>query len=657
MAVKTKAAKKPAAQAKRAVASKKSDTQTKTGVSGTSNAPVRSRKAQAPASAGNVYDESKITTLSSLEHIRLRTGMYIGRLGDGSNPDDGIYVLLKEIIDNGIDEFIMGNGKIIEVVIKENAQPGAATVKVRDYGRGIPLGKLVECVSVINTGAKYNDDVFQFSVGLNGVGTKAVNALSARFRVVAVRNGEFAEAIFERGTLKNQRKGKLKEKQKDGTYVEFTPDPGIFPDFRFNLEFVEKRMQNYAYLNSGLTLRLNGKNFVSKCGLFDLLSEETGAENIYPLGYYKGEHIELAFTHTNNYGEEYFSFVNGQFTSDGGTHLSAFKEGFLKGIQTYFKKDYKSEDIREGTIAAVSVKLKNPVFESQTKNKLGNSDIRTWIVQDVRNAVEDWLHKNSEAGKKLEQKILANESLRTELNAVKKEAREAAKKISLKIPKLKDCKFHMEDGGEGDEATIFITEGDSAAGSLVSSRNVNLQAIFALRGKVENMFGKKRAAIYKNEELYNLMMALGIENDSDGLRYAKVVIATDADFDGFHIRNLLLTFFLSFFEELVTAGRIFILETPLFRVRTKKETRYCYNEKERDAAVGALGSQSEVTRFKGLGEISPKEFGQFIGEDIRLEPVSVNTLKTIPQVLNFYMGKNTPERRDYIMKNLLDSTD
>jgi len=606
-----------------------------------------------------VYDESKIKTLSSLEHIRLRTGMYIGRLGDGSNPDDGIYVLLKEVIDNGVDEFIMGNGKLIEVSVKDIDKAGAASVKVRDFGRGIPLGKLVECVSVINTGAKYNDDVFQFSVGLNGVGTKAVNALSVHFRVVALRNGEFAEAVFERGKLISERKGKLKEKLKDGTMVEFTPDPQIFKDYVFNPEFIEKRMQNYAYLNAGLTLSFNGKKFVSSRGLYDLLHEETGDECLYPLGYYRGEHsangqLEIAFTHTNNYGEEYFSFVNGQFTSDGGTHLSAFKEGFLKGIQTFYKKDYRSEDVREGTTAAIAIKLKNPVFESQTKNKLGNSDIRAWVVQETRNAVEDWLHKNAEAGKKLEQKITANESLRTELNAVKKEAREAAKKVALKIPKLKDCKYHLEDGEDGEPSTIFITEGDSAAGSIVSSRDVMTQAIFALRGKVENVFGKKRAAIYKNEELFNMMMALGIEQDVEGLRYNRIVIATDADFDGFHIRNLLLTFFLSYFEELVTAGHVFILETPLFRVRTKKETRYCYTEKERDEASTALGSQSEITRFKGLGEISPKEFGQFIGEDMRLVPVSVNTLKQVPQVLNFYMGKNTPERRDYIMKNLIE---
>ena len=627
--------------------------------------PVKTKPAKAASAKAAVYDESKIKTLSSLEHIRLRTGMYIGRLGDGSNPDDGIYVLLKEIIDNGVDEFIMGNGKLIDVSVKDIDKPRMATVKVRDFGRGIPLGKLVECVSIINTGAKYNDDVFQFSVGLNGVGTKAVNALSAHFRVVAARNGEFAEAIFERGKLKSSRQGKLKEKIKDGTLVEFTPDPDIFKEYVFNTEFIEKRIQNYAYLNAGLTLAFNGKQFMSKRGLYDLLQEETGDDCLYPLGYFKGHpspgkdadsrgHLEIAFTHTNNYGEEYFSFVNGQYTSDGGTHLSAFKEGFLKGIQTYYKKDYRSEDVREGTIAAIAIKLKNPVFESQTKNKLGNSDIRAWIVQDTRNAVEDWLHKNPEAGKKLEQKIIANESLRTELNAVKKEARDAAKKIALKIPKLKDCKFHLGDGKEGAESTIFITEGDSATGSIVPSRDVLTQAIFSLRGKVENVYGKKRAAIYKNEELFNMMMALGIDNDIENLRYARIVIATDADFDGFHIRNLLLTFFLSYFEELVTGGHVFILETPLFRVRAKKETRYCYTEKERDEAFAALGQTSEITRFKGLGEISPKEFGQFIGEDMRLVPVSVNTLKQVPQVLNFYMGKNTPERREYIMKNLIE---
>ncbi|MDR0785685.1 MAG: type IIA DNA topoisomerase subunit B [Treponema sp.] len=601
-------------------------------------------KTQAAQAA--VYDESKITTLSSLEHIRLRAGMYIGRLGDGSHPDDGVYVLLKEIIDNGVDEFIMGNGQTIEVEVN------GGTVRVRDYGRGIPLGKLVECVSIINTGAKYNDDVFQFSVGLNGVGTKAVNALSSHFMVLSARDGEYASAVFRRGELLERKKGKSSEE--NGVFVEFTPDEEIFGKYEFNLEFIEKRIRNYAYLNTGLTLSLNGKSYASERGLFDLLTEETGDQNLYPLGCYKSERLAFAFTHTNNYSEEYFSFVNGQFTSDGGTHLSSFKEGFLKGVQTFFKKDYKSEDVREGVTAAVAVKLKNPVFESQTKNKLGNSDIRAAVVQEVKGAVEDWLHKNVESAKLLEQKIIANERIRSELNAVKKEAREAAKKISLKIPKLKDCKYHFEDGLLGENSMIFLTEGDSAAGSMVSSRDVTTQAIFSLRGKPENMFGKKKAAIYKNEELYNLMMALGVENDIEGLRYAKIVIATDADFDGFHIRNLLLTFFLTYFEELVTSGRVFILETPLFRVRTKKETRYCYTTRERDDAVKALGGQSEITRFKGLGEISPKEFGQFINKDIRLTPVTVNALKSVPQVLNFYMGKNTPDRRGYIMDNLVN---
>ncbi|MDR3114195.1 MAG: type IIA DNA topoisomerase subunit B [Treponema sp.] len=616
-------------------------------------------KEPAKPAASRVYDESKIKTLSSLEHIRLRTGMYIGRLGDGSHPDDGIYVLLKEIIDNGIDEYIMGNGNRIEVEVQLEPDPplpaGKSAVRVRDFGRGIPLGKLVECVSVINTGAKYNDEVFQFSVGLNGVGTKAVNSLSSFFRVRSIREGAYAEAVFERGVLIREiKKGKLKTPEPNGTLVEFTPDREIFGNYTFNGEFIERRIQHYAYLNRGLTLSLNGKDYLSSGGLFDLLTEETGEGSLYPLGYYQGERIEFAFTHTATYGEGYFSFVNGQYTSDGGTHLSAFKEGFLKGIQAYYKKEYRSEDIREGAGAAVAIKLQNPIFESQTKNKLGNTDIRGWVVQEVKTAVEDWLHKHPEASKKLEQKIIANESLRTELNEVKKEAREAAKKIALKIPKLKDCKYHLEDGEKGASSTIFITEGDSAAGSMVSSRDVMTQAIFSLRGKPENMYSKKRAAIYKNEELYNMMMALGIENDSHSLRYARIVIATDADFDGFHIRNLLLTFFLSYFEDLVSSGRVYILETPLFRVRTKKETRYCYTEKERNDAVQALGNQSEVTRFKGLGEINPKEFGQFIGPDMRLVPVAVQTLKAVPQVLSFYMGKNTPERREYIMKNLLN---
>ncbi len=591
------------------------------------------------------YDESKIKTLSSLEHIRLRTGMYIGRLGDGSNVDDGIYILLKEVVDNCIDEYIMGFGE--KVIVKfENK-----TIKVRDYGRGIPLGKVIECVSIINTGAKYNDEVFQFSVGLNGVGTKAVNALSSRFRVVAFRNGKYSEAIFERGVLISKRQGK-KDDEKDGTFVEFTPDEEIFGEYSFNPEFIEQRMWIYACLNSGLSLIFNKKKFTSKNGLFDFLSSEMGdANTLYEIGFSKNKRIEFAFTHTNNYGETYFSFVNGQFTSDGGTHQSAYREGLLKGVNEYFQKNYSGIDVREGVAGAVAVKLQSPVFESQTKNKLGNTEVRSWIIQDVKSAVVDFLHKNSTAAKNLEEKIVNNEKLRKELNAVKKEAKEAAKKISLKIPKLKDCKHHLWDKN-GEFTTLFITEGESASGSMVSSRDVYTQAIFSLRGKPQNVFGKKRADIYRNEELYNMMMALGIENDVENLRYGRIVIATDADFDGFHIRNLLLTYFLNYFEELVVAGRIHILETPLFRVRNKKKTMYCYNIKERDEAFKEI-SNAEVTRFKGLGEISPKEFGQFIGENMRLVGVNVKTLRNIQDTMQFYMGKNTPERREYIMENLI----
>jgi topoisomerase-4 subunit B len=592
-----------------------------------------------------VYDESKIKTLSSLEHIRLRTGMYIGRLGDGSSPDDGIYVLLKEVIDNSVDEFIMGAGERIIVRIE------GSRVSVRDYGRGIPLGKVIDCVSTINTGAKYNDDVFQFSVGLNGVGTKAVNALSREFRVVSYRDGRFFEARFERGVLKDSREGGTREKP--GTLVEFVPDEAIFGEYAFNFEFLEKRLWNYACLNPGLVLSLNGKEFKADKGLFDLLSTELGTSALYDIGWYRGERIEFAFTHTREYGEEHFSFVNGQHTSDGGTHLSAFREGFLKAVNEFYQASYKGEDVREGLAAAIAIRIKNPIFESQTKNKLGNADIRPWILQEVKKGVDEILRRNPQAAKALQEKILTNEKLRTELNIVRKEAKEAARKIELKIPNLKDCKLHLGDGAGGERSTLFITEGQSAAGSMVSARDVHTQAIFSLRGKPENMFGRPRSAIYKNEELYNLMQALGIEHSVENLRYARIVIATDADYDGFHIRNLLLTFFLTFFEELVVQGRVYILETPLFRVRTKKETRYCYSAKERDEAVKALGAGAEVTRFKGLGEISPAEFGQFIGPDIRLVRVDIQTLSSVPELLEFFMGKNTPDRRGFIMENLV----
>jgi topoisomerase-4 subunit B len=570
--------------------------------------------------------------------------MYIGRLGDGSNHDDGIYVLLKEVVDNAIDEFIMGFGKKIDVNVENSV------VSVRDYGRGIPLGKVVDCVSTINTGAKYNDDVFQFSVGLNGVGTKAVNALSSRFRVVSYREGDYFEAKFERGKLVAKKSGKAAN-EPDGTYVEFLPDTEIFGEYSFNFEYIEQRLWNYAYLNTGLKLFFGKQKFESKNGLLDLLQNDVGSSTVYNIGYHRGKQLEFAFTHTQAYGEKYHSFVNGQFTSDGGTHLSAFREGILKGVNEFYKKNYSGVDVRDGIVGAIAIKLKNPIFESQTKNKLGNTEIRGWIISDVKSGVVDFLHKNVDAARQLESKIIQNEKLRTELNKVKKEAKEAAKRIEIKIPNLKDCKYHFGDK-DGGKSTIFLTEGQSAGGSIISARDVYTQAIFTLKGKPQNVFGKTKAAIYQNDELHDMMMALGIEDNVENLRYNRVVIATDADVDGFHIRNLLLTFFLTYFEELVIAGHIYILETPLFRVRNKSVTRYCYNEKEKDAAVKEI-RDPEITRFKGLGEISPKEFGQFIGKDIRLIDVGVKSVKNIAETLEFYMGKNTPERRDFIMENLI----
>ena len=594
------------------------------------------------------YDESAIKTLSSLEHIRLRSGMYIGRLGDGSNFEDGIYILLKEVIDNAIDEFIMGHGKRVEI-----SRGDDGTVTVRDYGRGIPLGKLTAAVSQINTGAKYNSDVFQFSVGLNGVGTKAVNALSEHFRAVSFREGKYAEASFARGKLAKEKRGQAKD-QRDGTYVQFRPDHELFGEFQFNEEFVLKRLWNYAYLNAGLTLVYNRQRIHSEGGLRDLLTSEVGEKELYQIVHLRQERLEFAFTHTGSYGETHFSFVNGQYTAAGGTHQSAFREGVLKGVNEFFKKNYAGEDVRDGIVGAVAVRVQDPQFEGQTKNKLGNSDIRGWIVGEVRTAVVDYLHKHKESAQRLEHKIAQNEKLRKELNTVRKESREAAKRVALKIPKLKDCKYHLGDKNPlGEQSTIFLTEGDSATGSMVGSRNVHTQAIFSLRGKPQNMFAKKRSEIYRNEELYNMMMALGIEETIERLRYNRIVITTDADHDGFHIRNLLLTFFLQYFEELVVAGHIYILETPLFRVRNKKKTRYCYSAGERDQALAEIRA-AEVTRFKGLGEISPSEFGQFIGEEMRLVPVSVKAIKAIEETLSFYMGKNTPKRREFIMENLLD---
>ena len=602
------------------------------------------------------YGDDKIKHLDALEHIRLRSGMYIGRLGNGSNENDGIYVLMKEVIDNSIDEFIVGFGKQIEVSVADGR------VKVRDYGRGIPLGKVVECVSQINTGAKYNDDVFQFSVGMNGVGTKAVNALSSYFRVVSVRDGKCTDAVFEKGKLVSEKSGSLKNPQKNGTYFEFVPDEEIFGKYSFNMEFVESRMWNYAFLNPGLTIKLNGKEFKSDNGLLDLLNKELGSskdkENLepplYDIGSYTGDHLSFAFSHVSGVNELYFSFVNGQYTSDGGTYLNAFKEGFIKGIRDFYGENFDIDDIRFGLRAAVLVKIKDPVFESQTKNKLGNTDIKQWVVAETQSGLDSWLHKNPKAAEKIKEKIKANEKYRTDLSKVKKEAKELDRKTSIRIDKLKDCHYHVQDGSKGADSMIFITEGQSASGTMTHSRNADYQAIFSLRGKPENMYGKRQSEIYKNAELYMLMKALGIEQSVENLRYSKIVIATDADNDGFHIRNLLLTFFLGYFEELVMQHHVFILETPLFRVRNKKEKVYCYSEDERDAAQKKLGAGCETTRFKGLGEISGAEFKDFIKpETIRLTPVEISQLKVIPKLLEFYMGKNTPERRSFIEKNLL----
>ncbi len=596
-------------------------------------------------SASN-YTGDHIKTLSSLEHIRMRPGMYIGRLGDGSHPDDGIYVLIKEVIDNAVDEYIMGAGRRIDIRIEEQ------TVSIRDYGRGIPLEKLVECVSQVNTGGKFNDDVFQFSIGMNGVGTKAVNALSSAFSVRAIREGRYREVLFKFGVLADDQNGLTDEP--NGTIVTFEPDSSLFTDFQFHLEYIERRLWMYAYLNSGLSLGLNGKRFFSRSGLKDLIAVEAGEDRHYEIIAFKDNSLEFAFCHTNNYSENYYSFVNGQHTADGGTHLSAFKEGLLKAINEYSGKNYQANDVRDGIVASVAIKLKEPVFESQTKNKLGNTDIRMWIVNNVKDSVEKYLHMQPNEAELLMAKVAKNETVRKQVQAVKRQAKENARRTSIKIPKLRDSKFHLGDrDARGEQSTIFLTEGDSAAGSLVSCRDVMTQAVFSLKGKPLNTFGMGIDKAYKNEELYCISRALNIEDDIENLRYNKIVIATDADVDGLHIRNLLITFFLTFYEQLVLSEHLFLLETPLFRVRNKQETIYCYSEAERDDAVTKLKRGGiEITRFKGLGEISPSEFGQFIGEDIRLDKVAVDHMRDIPQMLRFYMGDNTPERREYIMSNL-----
>jgi topoisomerase-4 subunit B len=596
------------------------------------------------------YDENQIQSLSALEHIRLRSGMYIGRLGNGSNQNDGIYVLFKEVIDNSVDEFNEHCGNKIEITLKDNK------VSVRDYGRGIPLGKVIDCVSKINTGAKYTNEVFHRSVGLNGVGTKAVNALSSHFMVISYRDGKYVQATFSQGKLLSKKKGTDKS-QLDGTYFEFIPDVEIFKKYAYEEDFIEARLWNYAYLNPGLTLKYNGKNYKSNRGLLDLLDKAVEGNEMYTLVHYRGEYLEFALTHlATNYGETYYSYVNGQHTADGGTHLSAFKEGILKAVNEHFKKSWSAQDVREGVIGAISVKIENPVFESQTKNKLGNTEIRSWVVQEVKAGLIDFLLKNTDAAEKLSAKIDHNEKLRKELSAVRKSARSSAKRVALNIPKLKDCRYHLGQSqshqDECENSMIFLTEGDSASGSITKTRDVHTQAVFSLRGKILNVYNKNKAEIYKNAELYNMMKALGIEDGLEGLRYGKVIIATDADNDGFHIRNLLMTYFLTYFEELVLAGRLYILETPLFRVRNKKQTAYCYNETDRDNLISQIKG-AEVTRFKGLGEIDPKEFGYFIGEEMRLEPVNITSLTSAQNAVKFYEGDNTPTRRDFIMENLI----
>ncbi|MCR5495578.1 MAG: type IIA DNA topoisomerase subunit B [Treponema sp.] len=622
-----------------------------------------SAKKSEKKSASVAYDENAILHLEGLEHIRLRPGMYIGSLGDGSNENDGIYILLKEGIDNSIDEFSQGFGDKIDVEIKDGR------VKIRDYGRGIPLGKLEQCVSDVNTGAKYNNNVFKQAIGMNGVGIKATNALSSYFRAASVRDGKMAVVEYERGVKKSSHTGNTKPGVKNGTYLEFVPDTQMFGKYKFNMDMVEKRLWNYAYLNPGLKINCNGNIFVSENGLEDLLIHEMeGVSNpVYKLFNYKGENLEFVLTHTASLDKFVYSFVNGQSTEDGGTHVTAFLDGFTKGVNSFFKKDYDEKDVTCGLLVGLKIGLDNPMFTSQTKNKLGNVEIRAPIIQETQAAVDDWLRHNPDVAGALEEKIIRNMKARDEINNVTaKQVREAAKTVSLRIPKLKDCRYHLQDGAKGANSMIFITEGDSATGSMVGSRDVSYQAIFSLRGKPENMYGRKKTALYENEELKNLTFSLGIQNDVEGLRYNKIVIATDADNDGFHIRNLVMTYLLLYFEELVLTGHVFILETPLFRVRNKTKTIYCYSEDSRDKAQKELGKGCETTRFKGLGEISPNEFGQFIHErkegdsedvGIHLTPVNIQTLKNVPNVLEFYMGKNTPQRRDFIVHHLSEEID
>ena len=605
------------------------------------------------------YNEDSIRTLEWNEHIRLRPGMYIGKLGDGSSPDDGIYILLKETLDNCIDEFVMGNGKTIEVTIKDK------TVRVRDYGRGIPLGKVVDVVSKINTGAKYDSEAFKKSVGLNGVGTKAVNALSSYFSVQAFREGKTKAAEFSIGNLTKESK-MTDTDLRQGTLVTFTPDEKVFGNYHFINEYVEKMLWNYAYLNTGLTIIYNGQKFYSENGLLDLLTQNINGPILYPTIHLKGYDIEVALTHSNQqYGEEYYSFVNGQHTTQGGTHQGAFREAVVKTIRDFFKKDFEAVDVRTSIIAAVSIKVQEPVFESQTKTKLGSQEVgpkgpsvKAFIGDFLKTELDNFLHKNTDVAQIILQKIQQSERERKDLQGIQKLARERAKKSNLHNKKLRDCRIHMQSNDERKlETTLFICEGDSASGSITKTRDVNTQAVFSLKGKPLNAFGLTKKIVYENEEFNLLQAALNIEDGIENLRYNNIVIATDADVDGMHIRLLLMTFFLQFFPDLVKNGHVYILQTPLFRVRNKKETIYCYSEEERRNAVAKLGSKPEITRFKGLGEISPDEFKLFIGKDIRKDPVIVGKDTTIYNMLNYFMGKNTQERQDFIIDNLVVEKD
>ncbi|MBB3186139.1 DNA topoisomerase IV subunit B [Microbacter margulisiae] len=607
----------------------------------------------------NQYTDEHIITLEGLEHVRRRPGMYIGKLGDGTYIDDGIYVLFKEIIDNSIDEFRMGAGTTIQVTLKNK------TLAIRDYGRGIPLGKMIDAVSILNTGGKYDSKAFKKSVGLNGVGTKAVNALSSSFMVESYRDGSVKKALFSCGKLTSE-EPLQSTSESNGTRIEFTPDETIFGQYAFKEEHIETMLRNYAYLNTGLAIFFNSKKFFAKNGLLDLLNENITSETLYPIVHLKGEDIEIAFSHSYQYGEEYYSFVNGQHTTQGGTHQSAFREAIARTIKEFYNKNMEMADIRNGLVAAVSISVEEPIFESQTKIRLGSKDmgpngpsVNKFIGDFVKKEVDNFLHKNGETADILLHKIQESEKERKAIAGVTKIARERAKKVSLHNKKLRDCRLHYNDtkGSDLDTSMIFITEGDSASGSITKSRDVNTQAVFSLKGKPLNTFGLTKKIVYENEEFNLLQAALNIEDGLEGLRYNKVIIATDADNDGMHIRLLLLTFFLQFFPDLIKKGHVYILQTPLFRVRNKKETIYCYSDEERTTAINKLSPNPEITRFKGLGEISPDEFRHFIGKDMRLDPVTLKKEDSVATLLEFYMGNNTPERQEFIIENLVVEED